>query len=299
VNLISIALPEERESAFRLIYHALNEAELARRVASALDLVASGHLDSEGILVARTQGEIIGAMVSLPLPGAGGLVWLPAAKLGPAQRQCEDALVNASCNRLRQKGAKLAQALLNVEDEAGSLLRNGFTYITRLQYMRHDLNEIPTQPPRLHCETFGPGTKRLFQETLLRSYEGTLDCPEVNGVRTAEEILTGHQAQGQFRPDRWWLVFSNSRPAGVALAVEVREWNGWDLSYIGLVPEARGHGLGKAMVNLVLTKARAAGAAQVTLAVDVRNRHAINLYERLGFEPGDQRSVYLAFLARP
>jgi ribosomal protein S18 acetylase RimI-like enzyme len=43
-----------------------------------------------------------------------------------------------------------------------------------------------------------------------------------------------------------------------------------------------------------LREARAARVARLTLAVDARNRPAWNLYQKLGFEPYDQREVYLA-----
>jgi predicted GNAT family acetyltransferase len=43
-----------------------------------------------------------------------------------------------------------------------------------------------------------------------------------------------------------------------------------------------------------LAAAAAAEATQMTLAVDERNRTARRLYARLGFEPFDERDVYLA-----
>ena len=78
------------------------------------------------------------------------------------------------------------------------------------------------------------------------------------------------------------------------MVTELPEWNAWDLSYVGVVPEARGRGVGRELVCKTLFEARAAEAAQLTLSVDIRNRPARNLYERFDFELYDEREVYLA-----
>ncbi len=75
---------------------------------------------------------------------------------------------------------------------------------------------------------------------------------------------------------------------------EIPEWHGWDISYVGVVPEARRQGVGRELTRKALRDAQAAGAARVTLAVDVRNQPARSLYQSLGFELFDQREVYLA-----
>jgi ribosomal protein S18 acetylase RimI-like enzyme len=49
------------------------------------------------------------------------------------------------------------------------------------------------------------------------------------------------------------------------------------------------------LTRKVLKEARQAGAGRVTLAVDARNRPALNMYLRQGFAVTDQRQVYLAF----
>jgi GNAT superfamily N-acetyltransferase len=169
------------------------------------------------------------------------------------------------CAWLRERGVKLVQTLLAPEETflADPLLRNGFSAVTRLWYMRHDLNlpvDCLNTPSRLNYQTFADDAQ--FRQTLLRTYEGTLDCPEVNGIRDIDEVLEGHRAQGAFDAERWWLARDGERPMGVLLHA--------------------------------LCEARAAAASAVTLSVDARNQPAWNLYRSLGFEPYDQRVVYLA-----
>jgi mycothiol synthase len=156
------------------------------------------------------------------------------------------------------------------------------------------LEPVPT-PPNIHFKAFVTTDPRVFEQTLLRSYEGTLDCPELNGVRAIEEIMAGHQSQGKHDPQRWWLLYQNGNPVGVLLLTEILEWNSLDISYLGVVPEARGAGLGRLLAGKSLVEARAANTSQVTLAVDSRNHPALHLYRSLGFEPHEQRAVFLRF----
>ena len=146
---------------------------------------------------------------------------------------------------------------------------------------------------RCRFQTFAECDRNVFEQTLLRSYEGTLDCPEVNGVRTIGEIIAGHQSQGLHDPGRWWLASVATAPVGVLLATAMPHGEGWDLAYLGLVPEARRHGYGREMTLKALCEARAADALQMTLSVDVRNRPAWQLYRSVGFEPVDERAVFL------
>ena len=78
------------------------------------------------------------------------------------------------------------------------------------------------------------------------------------------------------------------------LLTELEDVDGWDLSYVGVVPEARRVGVGRDLVQKALAETKAAGASQLTLSVDTRNAPAWNLYAQLGFEVFDQREVFLA-----
>jgi ribosomal protein S18 acetylase RimI-like enzyme len=76
----------------------------------------------------------------------------------------------------------------------------------------------------------------------------------------------------------------------------VPDLKSWDLLYLGVVPEARGLGLGRELVRKALWEARTADAPQLTLSVDARNQIALNLYRSMGFEEYDRREVFLKIL---
>ena len=157
-------------------------------------------------------------------------------------------------------------------------------------------SSIPTAgTTRVHYVPYSQlTTPRLFRETLMHSYEGTADCPEITGVRTGDEIIDGHRAQGKHDPARWWLALAAGQPVGVLLLCEVPEWAAWDVSYVGVVPWARRRGFGREMMLKALADAHRDGVARLTLSVDARNRAAWQLYTDLGFVACERREVFLA-----
>jgi ribosomal protein S18 acetylase RimI-like enzyme len=294
---IATARPAQRTAALSLVFQHMPDAERAGRVANALQLIERGEVNSEGLFVAESRGQVLGAVICMPAPGASGLVWPPQAIEGPKRQEIEDRILSHAAGWLRRGGAKLAQALLIKEELhlAPPLERNGFGHITSLWYMRHALELTADLLPaeRLTYRTY-PADREGFHTTLLRTYVDSQDCPEVTGIRTIDEIIAGHRAQGNHRPERWWLALDRNNPVGVLLLTEMPDWSSWDVSYVGVVPEARGRGFGRELVRKAIVEARVGGAAQLTLSVDARNGPAWNLYRRLGFEAYDQREVFLA-----
>ena len=89
------------------------------------------------------------------------------------------------------------------------------------------------------------------------------------------------------------LVLRHGRPVGMVSATACSE--GVELISMWVHPNTRGLGAGDALVGGVLTWASDRGATLVHLAVRAANRHAVELYERNGFEvvgpvgnPGDE-----------
>jgi mycothiol synthase len=296
---ITTAAPAEWSAAFELALEHLPADVRSVRVLNALALLAGGDIDPEGIFVARNTVGLSGVAICVLLPGASGLFWLPRTL--PADPALEDQLVDRALDWLRGRGAKLAQAFLSPLDRpyACSLVRRGFQRVTRLNYLEHLLQAVPSPAQQqIRYVTYTEKNRHAFHATLLRTYEATLDCPELNGVRTIEEIIAGHLSQGDHRPDRWWLALAQDRPVAVAMATVVPDLQAWDLSYLGVVPEARRQGVGRALAGHVLRAAQKAEAPKMILAVDERNVPALQLYGQLHFTFVDFREVYLHILDR-
>ena len=65
-----------------------------------------------------------------------------------------------------------------------------------------------------------------------------------------------------------------------------------DIQTIAVVDGARGQGLGRALMNIMLSEARSRGAREVLLEVRADNPGAKHLYDSLGFEQISVRKKY-------
>ena len=76
----------------------------------------------------------------------------------------------------------------------------------------------------------------------------------------------------------WYRLFSSDRP-GYGFVDEATP----ELA-IAVVPSARGKGIGTALLDSLLARARDDGYTAISLSVDPRNAAAIELYAKHGFE---------------
>lgn len=298
------ARPDEWPRAFELLFGFLDPDEASLRIENALRLIDQREVDPAGLIVLDEGNRLTGMLLCQPVGGATALVWPPRVLLQGPCREREDRLIRHACAWMQERGVKLAQCLLAPSELSlgEPLLRHDFRHICHLWYLRHDLQQVSlarAESSRLEFRTFAEVGPDHFQEVLFLSYEDSLDCPEVTGVRTMAEVLAGHQAQGRFDAQRWWLASCEGTPIGAIITSPQAETGDWDLSYLGVVPLARRQGFGREMLHHVLEEARAAGAVQMTLSVDGRNTPAQQLYRLAGFETNERREVLLAIWPAP
>jgi mycothiol synthase len=327
--IVAEALPEEREAVLNLLLRTISSGERAGRITQLLEQMASGAIEPLTLLVARAlDGGLLGVAVAQPLPGAGGVVWSPQVIGADDPEMVEDALLDAVLDGLRRRGTKLAQAFLASDARTLALERHGFRHITDVWHMRRELRTPPPSPPRngegrntaeaggnagqrkqyappsrlgkgagglgrhLNLIPYAKCNPSTFQQTLLHTYTDSLDAPELNGVRTPDETVAGLSAGA---PDlsRWWLAECDGRPVGVLLLADGIDAHAWELSFVGVVPEVRGRGIGRAILERAIDFTASAGRNALSLIVDARNRPALALYNALGFRTGETRQVYL------
>ena len=84
------------------------------------------------------------------------------------------------------------------------------------------------------------------------SYEETLDCPGLCGLRRTQDIILGHKSSGRHDPDGWLLAKIDGVFAGAILLNHSREHNDIELVYLGLAPPVRGRGLGRLLLETQL-----------------------------------------------
>jgi mycothiol synthase len=158
---------------------------------------------------------------------------------------------------------------------------------------------FPTQAPAcngLQFAAYDASERGRLMDVVERTYEGTLDCAGLNGMRRMEDVIDGYRETGVFRPENWLIAANDDRDVGVLLLADHPRAAHWELLYMGLVPEARGNGWGCEIVQQAQWLARRAGVERIVLAVDAVNQPALAMYERAGFTAWDRRSVFVRIL---
>ncbi|MGF1583336.1 MAG: GNAT family N-acetyltransferase [Gemmataceae bacterium] len=295
---------DELPVALELFYHQLSLADRDRAVSETIKLYKQDELLLEDLILLRENDEITSIIICTVEVGAIGRCWPPQTRALSGQQDLEDQLVRTALARLIAADVSLVQCLLlPIEnDQASPFLRNGFQHISPLLLMERTLEGVEKfafmdGPPGVVLEPFCDENSDLFLETLLATYEDSLDFPELIGARQGPDILAGHRAQGEFDPDRWLLVRDSSEPIGVMLLTEVSEWKEWELSYLGIVPKARRKGFGRYLVSEAIWQAHLGQAERLMVAVDERNQAALSLYSAFGFETIQKHETYLYFPA--
>jgi ribosomal protein S18 acetylase RimI-like enzyme len=292
---ISRASPHDLMPAIRLLLGPGDDLEL--RAEHCLGAFAAGEYDPDGLFVAQdAAGTVIGVALVQVLPGALGVAWPPRGE----NRGIEDVLTLTACDWLRESGVRVCQAFstsLECADMA-PLERNGFSRVTELVYMRRDVDleggwgGSPEVPASCSQGTGAPEPEQIG--VLIATHEESLDCPELNGLRTTEEIISSYFPDNQSK-NAWWLTNGEEdKPVGVLLFDKGPEPSVLELSYLGLIPSARGRGLGGTALAFVNRIAGESGYRCVSVTVDARNEPALRLYQRHGFVETERRDVFLA-----
>lgn len=230
-------------------------------------LVARGEIDPLNILVARRDGHLVGAVYAEALPGRLGVIQ-PARAIDD---ETSDVLHRAALDRL--SGVRVVQAFLPEGDHDPALERVGFRRVTTVREMRRSTTVPLTAPVRLDFTRDHPA----LDETLVRCHVDSLDCPELNERSEPADLVTSFGESA-------WLAIRDGQPVGVLSIASGA------ITFLGVVPEHRGQGVGKAILAFGLT-----GNPDLSLLVDDRNLPALRLYRSAGFETVGAREVHLLF----
>ncbi len=294
---VGVATAHEQRLALGLVFS--GQPEEARRglVRSAFKTAATTGHGLNGLLVARRRDTLVGACWAQVLAGRAGFVW-PPGLVASEPRSTANLLIEQSDAYLLSHHVQLSQVLSDGGDDDDLLLTCQYHHAADLSYLVCSREQLPaTQPVTpLTFEPFRDDQRMRLEEIVERTYEQTMDCPTLNGVRQLSDVITGYQSVGVFSPDHWLLVRHGDTDVGCLLLADHPDDDQWELVYMGVVPAARGNGWGEHIARHGAWLTRAAGRRQMMLAVDATNKPALEAYGRVGFEMVTQRSVYLKVL---
>jgi mycothiol synthase len=285
--------------ALSLIFNSLKPEVRQKRVNTLLDDIRAGRMSDDGVLAAWRGDRVVGAMFTQTQVGRTAVTWPPSAVPGEPSKTL-DSLMEATLRRLADENVRVVHAVLDFstpEDNA-LLIRGGFERLADLIYLASETGHFPAAQPEgpLEFESYAPDNHDRLAAIVDATYEDTLDCPVMNGIRDIEDILSGYRATNDFRPELWMIVRHGDRDVGCLLLADYPEHENCELVYMGILPNTRGNGWGVAIARHAQWIARQLDRPRLVLAVDEANLPARNLYASIGFHGWDRRTVYLRVL---
>jgi len=284
------ALPAERTQALELIFAHLPPVDRQRYV---LEYEKVSDVTHDGVWIARRGSKISAAALVQSQPGRTAVLHVPQ---GNVNAELGD-LLTALSAQLCSAGVRLMQTLLSAEvgGETESLRQAGFSYAANLMYLVSTRQGFPTRCPagELEYSSYVPQDKQRLAGIVERTYVGSLDCPQLEALRDVDDVLSGYQAVGRFDPSRWLVACHAGVDVGCVLLAEHEGTGQWELTYLGVVPEARSQGFGLELVRHAQWLALQGGCERIVLAVDGNNRPALDVYAAAKFVAWDERRVYL------
>lgn len=289
--------PDDRRA--EAVSLALCEIAPTQRAELAAGLAAegAGSLPGQGLVVALRGEQLRGAAWVQRQPGNTAIFWPPQLNSGEAAETGLN-LARAAGNMIRGANIGLVQALVSSWESVHvpRLLAAGFEPLAVLLYLSCPTDSVPSPQPssesNLEFTAYDESQRDRLAELIERTYEGTLDCAALNGVRRMDEVLDGYRATGVFREQNWRFVREAECDIGVLLLADHPADEYIELVYMGLIPGVRGRGLGRQIARQAVSMARSARARRIVLAVDAANKPALQMYRAVGFEAWDRRLVY-------
>jgi len=288
-----------------LVANVSTEAPAVRRLRA---MTKSHDLAIDRQIAAFGAGKLLASCLCVISPGRTATIIVPPSSpdLPPevSRKQVIVGILKKLANSCKKWDLAVLQSILPAgpSPEAEMFEKAGFMNIAELVYMQCRLAgvcESQGDPESTTYQSYCRENHDLFAKTVLASYQGSLDCPALSGLRNADDVITGHKSSGQFDPGLWFLLMYQDRPAGIAMVNrQADKPTVCELVYMAVLPEFRGRGLGRALLGKVAGQARHKGLKQMQLAVDAANQPGLRLYRRFGFRETDRRAVW-AVLSKP
>lgn len=272
--IVRAALDSERANALELIFDGLSPVPATQT----------------GLWVAVRDEKITAAAWIQRLTENIAAVWPPVSRDDPI---AEDLLAQTLKQACAESSFQLFRTLVSSETadrHAANLSSIGLeraTTIVSLYSGVEDENAAKRIQSQLSFEPFDVFSEsdRMVQLTQ-GTFEQSLDCPQLTRMTDAGAILDGYIAHPGFTPELWFCLRSTGGvddDVGILILSDNEEDEQLELVYLGVLPSARGRGYGAAAVDHAKRLAAERGRRRVTLAVDIRNQPALNIYRAAGF----------------
>jgi ribosomal protein S18 acetylase RimI-like enzyme len=297
------ANPNEVQLAVAMVLGSPSKPAPASQVIDFINAAPQRRIDVRAAWVVQSSNRIVWSILPVINPGRTCLLLAPG-DLPDSTFRAATQLVNQICRGLAEGGLHLSQVLLEPQHARPRRLftSTGFNEIAELIYLQGYIPKALQPAPitnQMRWLSYSRQTHDILAQTIIRTYENSLDCPALSGLRHIDDILAGHQATGEFDPSAWQLLVENDNPLGVVLLSRIPHTDVMELVYLGLVPEARNRGLGSILMRHAMHVSLRDQRRKISLAVDSKNSPALKLYYRFGLQQVATRHALIRDLRAP
>ncbi|MEU7024798.1 mycothiol synthase [Streptomyces sp. NPDC046203] len=170
----------------------------------------------------------------------------------------------------------------------------GLTLFRELRQLRRSLVPLdlpePVLPEGVTVRTFSPGA----DDTAWLSVNATAFAHHPEQGSLTQRDLDDRMAEPWFDPKGFFLAEKDGRLVGFHWTKTHAEEQLGEVYVVGVLPDAQGGGLGKALTATGLRHLAGEGLPTAMLYVDADNTAAVTVYERLGFRTHEVDLMYRA-----
>ena len=284
-----------------LVAGAITGPDVERRAEAFLRLLDAGSSKRTLLWRVRAGRELSAVVLTILGRGHVGFLYHSPADVPGVDDRALIPLLRAISRETLRRGAVMVQSILESPHDADDriLTAAGLEPLAELISMQCELsNADETESGEWRFLNYRRFRRATLIETIRRTYEDTLDCPRLTGVRRPEDVLASHRSTGLYRPDWWRLALRGDEPAGCILVNAATTPSTAVIVYMGAVKKFRGRGLGNAMLHHAQHDLRIEGVRRLTLSVDADNFRAKRLYDRFGFVETGRKCCFVLLAAR-
>ena len=281
---IEVRPPRHEETADIVRLLTDGESEMRRHLITSAVSGALNNPNAKTIgLVAVCGNSVLGAAIASAMPGGTGVL-IGFRIDANANAEVGKQLYQYVANYLGALGVSFVQAICDPENPPAEWLSIELKHLADLDYLSADTLAIQAQ----RCTELDFQEATQFSDAELTAlldatFLETLDCPSMNQYRNASETLASYRAASQYDPTAWRIALHSETPVGCVLTMPFPTSEALELTYMGIVPAARGRRWGEALVAEATRVAHSRSLKSINLGVDRTNTPAISIYRDCGF----------------
>jgi len=289
---------DELEITLQVAFRHLPPNESALRIGAVMQHYQAGKIDLSGIFQTKFDDTLVGALYAQHQPDGSVMLWIPdTAEDFPLEPMLEP--LAQFCHSKQAFAAVALADRHQMVDERVLCTIGKFRFLSDLIYLAAEISpqETSEKPYRLNFVPLSDDSDEVM-ERLTRlvkaTYDNSLDFPDLMQIAPVEQVVHGYKTGAVFRPELWFFIQHEGIDVGMLLLSDTAA-DQFELTYMGLLESARGHGFSKEIVRFAKERTSRERRPLLVTSVDEKNIPACQTYLSHGFQAWDRKRVYVRF----